>query len=82
MATITVDIKEDKDLPIIKAILTRFGLTYKVVNGPGVNKAEEKLLKKLKQSFNEINDWEAGKVKLQNAQEAIAELEAELKNGI
>ena len=82
MTTLAVNIKEDKDLPIIKEILTRFGVNYKIVEDPSVNKKEEKLLKKLKKSFREINDWEAGKIKLQNANEAIGEIEADLNNGV
>jgi hypothetical protein len=82
MTTLTVDIKENQDLPVIKEILTRFGLNYKIVKDAGTNQAEEKLSKKLKQSFTEIKDWEGGKIKLQDAKEAIAEIEAELNNGL
>jgi len=82
MTTLTVDINEEKDLPVITEILTRFGLHYQIVNGPVGDKSEKKLMSKLKRSFVEINDWEAGKVKLQNAKEALAEIEHELKNGI
>ena len=76
MTTLTVNIDNEKDLPVLKEILTRFGLNYKI------NKEEDKLLKKLKKSFTEINDWEAGKATLQNAKQAITEIEAELNNGI
>ena len=82
MTTLTVDISEEKDLPVITEILTRFGLNYKIVKSAPVAGPEEKLVKKLKKSFSEIKDWENGKVKLQNAREAIAEIEAELNNGI
>lgn len=82
MTTLTVNIDNEKDLPVLKEILTRFGLNYKIDKNAELNKDSEKLLKKLKKSFAEINDWEAGKVKLQNAKEAIAEIETELNNGI
>jgi hypothetical protein len=82
MTTLTVDIENDKDLPVLKEILTRFGLNYKVSNAPALNKDEDKLYKKLKKSFTEIKDWEAGNSKLQDAREAIKEIEAELNNGI
>jgi hypothetical protein len=82
MTTLTVNIDNEKDLPVLKEILTRFGLNYKIDKNAELNKDSEKLLKKLKKSFAEINDWQAGKVKLQNAKEAIAEIETELNNGI
>jgi len=82
MTTLTVNIDNDKDLPVIKEILTRFGLNYKVDKGAALNREEEKLSKKLKKSFAEIKDWEAGKTTLQDAKEAISEIEAELNNGL
>jgi hypothetical protein len=82
MTTLTVDIENEKDLPVLKEILTRFGLNYKINSDPELNSDGDKLYKKLKKSFTEINDWDAGKIKLQNAKEAIKEIEAELNNGI
>jgi hypothetical protein len=82
MTTLTVDIENEKDLPVLKEILSRFGLNYKVNQEPAMNKEEEKLYKRLKQSFSEIKDWDAGKAKLQDAKEAIREIEAELKHGL
>ena len=82
MTTLTVNIDNDKDLPVLKEILTRFGLNYKIDKNTQLNKDEDKLLKKFKKSFTEIKEWETGKVKLQNAREAIAEIEAELNNDI
>ena len=82
MTTLTVDIENDKDLPVLKEILTRFGLNYKVNNGLILNSHEDKLYKKLKKSLTEIKDWEAGNIKLQDAREAVKEIEAELNNGI
>ncbi|MDB5088299.1 MAG: hypothetical protein JWR09_2293 [Mucilaginibacter sp.] len=82
MTTLTVNIDNEKDLPVLKEILTRFGLNYKIDKSAELNKDDDKLLKKLKKSFTEINAWEAGKVKLQNAKEAIAEIEAELNSDV
>jgi len=82
MTTLTVDIKNEKDLPVLKEILSRFGLSYKVTDTPVLNKSDEQLYKKLKKSFAEIKDWEAGNIKLQDAREAVKEIEAELNNGI
>jgi hypothetical protein len=82
MTTLTVNIDNEKDLPVLKEILTRFGLNYKIDKNAQLNKDGDKLLKKFKKSFTEIKDWEAGKVKLQNAREAITEIEAELNNDI
>ena len=82
MTTLTVDIKNEKDLPVLKEILSRFGLSYKVTDTPVLNKGDEQLYKKLKKSFAEIKDWEAGNIKLQDAREAVKEIEAELNNGI
>jgi len=82
MTTLTVNIDNEKDLPVLKEILTRFGLNYKIDKNAQLNKDGDKLLKKFKKSFTEIKEWETGKVKLQNAREAIAEIEAELNNDI
>jgi hypothetical protein len=82
MTTLTVDIENEKDLPVLKEILNRFGLNYKVKNSPELDEAEKKLYKKLKKSFIEIKDWEAGNIKLQDAREAIKEIDAELDNDI
>ena len=57
-------------------------MSYKIDTTDAFDRKSEKLLKKLKTSFTEINDWEAGHTKLQNAKEAISEIEAELNNGL
>jgi hypothetical protein len=82
MTTLTVNINDDKDLPVLKEILNRFGLDYTVDKSAVLNKDEGKLLRKLKKSFSEINEWESGKLKLQDAKDAIREIESELNNGI
>jgi hypothetical protein len=82
MTTLTVSIDNDKDLPVLKEILNRFGMDYTVNKTGALNNQEHKLLKDLKKSFTEINEWEAGKTRLQSAKEAIKEIEAELNNGV
>ncbi len=82
MTTLTVNINDEKDLPVLKEILNRFGLDYTVDKSAVLNKDEGKLLRKLKKSFSEINEWESGKLKLQDAKDAIREIESELNNGI
>lgn len=82
MTTLTIDIDNEKDLPVLKEILNRFGLNYKVDKKAKLDKKEEKLYGKLKKSFSEIKDWEAGKTILPDAKDALAEIESELDNGI
>jgi hypothetical protein len=79
MTTLTVSINDDKDLPVLKEILNRFGMDYTVNKTAALNNNEHKLLKDLKKSFTDINEWEAGRTKLQNAKEAIKEIEAETR---
>jgi hypothetical protein len=78
MTTLTVAIENEKNLPVLKEILNRFGLNYKVSEDSLLNKDEDKLYKKFKKSFTEIKGLEAGKIKLQDAKEAVKEIEAEL----
>lgn len=78
MTTLTVDIENEKDLRILKEILTRFGLSYKVDEQATITEKDVKLYKKLKKTFTEIKDWETGKLMLQEAKEAIDEIKAEL----
>lgn len=82
MTTLTVSINNDKDLPVLKEILNRFGMDYTVNETAALNNNENKLLKGLKKSFTEINEWESGRTKLQNAKEAIEQIESELNNGV
>src|SRR5690606_17006911 len=82
MATLTVNIDNEKDLPVLKEILNRFGLKYKVDQQAELSQEGEVLYRQFKKTFKEIKDWEAGKVKLQPAKEALAEIEAELDNGV
>lgn len=82
MTTLTVNVDNEKDLPVLKEILNRFGLKYKVDKQAELSKEGEILYKRFKKTFKEVNDWETGKVKLQSAKEAMAEIEAELNNGL
>jgi hypothetical protein len=43
-----------------------------------MNKKEKSIYKKLKKSFTEIKNWDAGNIKLQDAREAIGEIETEM----
>ena len=82
MTTLTVNIDNEKDLPVLKEILNRFGLKYKVDKQDAPLSEDEKALyKRFKKTFKEIKDWEAGK-KLQSAKEAIAEIEIELNSNV
>lgn len=82
MTTLTVNIENDKDLPVLKEILNRFGLKYKVDNQSELSKDGEILYGRFKKTFEEIKDFEAGKVALKPAKQALAEIEAELNNGV
>lgn len=58
----------------------KYGLKYKVDKQAELSEEGEVLYKRFKKTFKEIKDWEAGKVKLQPAKEAL--IEAELNNGV
>jgi len=82
MTTLTANIENDNDLPILKEILNRFGINYKIDRGTSLNTNEEILYERLKESFSEIKNWNEDKIRLQNANEAIAEIESELNDGV
>ncbi|MGV3763067.1 hypothetical protein [Parapedobacter sp.] len=82
MTTLLVNIDNEKDLPVLKEILNRFGLKYRVDQQAELTKEDEVLYQRFKKTFKEIKDWEAGKVKLQPAKQALAKIESELDNGI
>lgn len=82
MAILTVNIDNERDLPILKEILKRFGLKYKVEKQVGSAKDDDLLYNRFKETFEEINDWEAGRTNLQSAKEALAEIESELNHGV
>ena len=82
MAILTVNIDNEKDLLILKEILKRFGLKYKVEKQSESARGSEELYDRFKETFKEINDWEAGRVNLQSAEEALAQIESELNHDI
>lgn len=83
MTTLTVNINDKKTEKAIKAVLDAFGLDYNVDQNTKtekrpLTKAEQAMYKRLKRSFEEIKLYKEGKIELQNAKEALAELTAEL----
>lgn len=64
MTTLTVNINDEKDLPVLQEILTRFGLTYTVDVNDEYVFSEEQIasLVKTKQDFLDgkttARDWE------------------------
>jgi len=61
MTTLTVNIKNEKDLPILKEILDRFGLIYQVDEAYGFSDAEIKGFLQTQQDFvagkTTARDW-------------------------
>ncbi len=82
MTILTVHVDNEKDLPVLKELLNRFGLEYKVGDRAEPDADSEALYKRFKKTFKEIKDWEAGKVALKPAKKALAEIEADLRDGI
>lgn len=85
MTTLTVNIDNKKTEKAIKAILDALGLNYNIEQHPGsskepLNEREQQVCNNLKRSFTKIKMHKEGKVKLQNAKEAISEIEASLKD--
>lgn len=85
MTTLTVNIDNKKTEKAIKAVLDALGLSYNIEQHPdsakqALNEGEEQLYNNLKRSFTKIKMHKEGKVKLQNAKEAISEIEASLKD--
>jgi hypothetical protein len=83
MTTLTVNIDNKKTEKAIKVVLDAFGLNYQVAQdadpaGRPLKKAEQAMYNRLERSFEQIKLHREGKIKLQNAKEALAEIEAEL----
>lgn len=75
MAILTVHIDNEKDLPILKEILNRFGVSYDEEAGERpLNKAEKAVYNNLKTSFQEIKLHREGKIELRDARELLNEL--------
>jgi hypothetical protein len=86
MTRLTVDINDKKSEKAIKAVLDALGLNYDLEQNiipekqQALNKAEREVYNNLKDSFAQIKLHEDGKIKLQNAKDALAEIEASLKS--
>jgi hypothetical protein len=83
MTTLTVNIDNKKTEKAIKVVLDAFGLNYQVAQdtdsaGRPLTKSEQAMYNRLKRSFKQIKLHQEGKIKLQDAKEALAEIEAEL----
>lgn len=84
MTTLTVNIDSKKAEKAIKAVLDALGLSYNIEHNTGsenqqLNNHEQRVYDNLKRSFTKIKMHKEGKIKLQNAKEGIAEIEASLK---
>lgn len=85
MTRLTVDISNKKSEKAVKAVLEALGLSYDIEQYNSstkkpLNKAEQRVYNNLKNSFEQIKLHQQGKVELQNAKEALAEIEASLKS--
>ena len=85
MTTLTVNIDNKKAEKAIKAVLDALGLNYNIEQHTDsakqpLNEGEQRVYNNLKRSFTKIKLHKEGKVKLQNAKEAISEIEASLKD--
>ncbi len=77
MTTLTVNINDKKTEKAVKAIFEALGLSYaedrKVIQEP-LNKAEQAMYNRLKNSFEQIKLHQEGKIKLRDARELLDEL--------
>lgn len=85
MTTLTVNINNKKTEKTIKAVLDAFGLDYNVEQPSDhakrpLNKSEQVIYDGMKRSLEQIKLHQQGKIKLQNAKEALAEIEGSLED--
>jgi GTP cyclohydrolase I len=85
MTRLTVDISNKKSEKAVKAVLEALGLSYDIEQYSNtakkpLNKAEQRVYNNLKNSLTQIKLHQEGKIELQNAKEALAEIEASLKS--
>jgi GTP cyclohydrolase I len=85
MTRLTVDISNKKSEKAVKAVLEALGLSYDIeqysnTTKKPLNKAEQRVYNNLKNSLTQIKLHQEGKIELQNAKEALAEIEASLKS--
>jgi hypothetical protein len=79
MTTLTVNIDNKKSEKAVKAVLDALGLSYNVEAKPTdmprpLNKAELRIYKRLKRSFEQIKLYEEGKIELRDARQLLDEL--------
>ena len=79
MTTLIVSIDNKKSEKAVKAVLDALGLSYNIssdvagVNRP-LNKAEQRVYKNMKESFEQIKLHQEGKIELRDARELLNEL--------
>lgn len=79
MTTLTINIDNKKSEKAVKAFLDALGLSYNVdatidkAQRP-LNKAEQRVYKNLKNSFEQIKLHQEGKIELRDARELLNEL--------
>ena len=79
MTTLTVNIENKKSEKAVKAVLDALGLNYEVASNIKAkertpNRAEHTLYKRLKDSFEQINLHQEGKIELRDAKDFLDEL--------
>jgi hypothetical protein len=79
MTTLTVNIDDKKSEKAVKAVLDALGLSYSVGTTPNsgkrpLNKMERHIFNNLKNSLEEIQLHQQGKIQLRNAREFLDEL--------
>ncbi|PWS31871.1 hypothetical protein [Pedobacter paludis] len=83
MTTLTVNINDKKTEKAVKAVLEALGLSYaenkknKSTQEP-LNKSEQAMYNRLKNSFEQIKLHQEGKIKLRSIEELLSELEDEV----
>jgi hypothetical protein len=77
MTTLTVNIDNKKSEKVVKAVLDALGLSYDIQANTSqrpLNKQEQKMYNRLKNSFEQIKLHQEGKIELKSIEEVLAEL--------
>lgn len=79
MTRLTIDIDNSKSEKVVLAVIQALGLNYEVENtgttlDKPLTKAELAMYKRLKKSFEQIKQYQEGKIKLKTIEEVLAEL--------
>jgi len=78
MTTLTVNIDNKKSEKAVKAILDALGLNYNIEqtkdNERPLNKSEQQIYNRLKNSLEQIKLHQEGKIELKSIEEVLAEL--------